>query len=265
MQLGIMWPTRCTLVQLKMTSQDRRMAHGFGDLVMTDERLQRRQREREQTKAPRQGVSRSGGGDVPRTPSGPSGSDDGRGRHPFNGWKSLAAVATVAAVAVAGFMAFSSGPAVDSVTEAEAQSRATAYSALLASPGLALELVATSDIEKAISSVPDSVTEEQREELRADVNEGRIKLAWITLWDTHAEDGDILRLESSSSFPIEVMALHTKTTIAIPYPADGNVVVTGVKDGGGGITIAVESGAARIDWPTMAPGDTLNLPVMQGF
>ncbi|MCZ8017219.1 MAG: hypothetical protein O9274_16070 [Limnobacter sp.] len=177
----------------------------------------------------------------------------------------MAAVATVAAVAVAGFMAFSSGPAVDSVTEAEAQSRATAYSALLASPGLALELVATSDIEKAISSVPDSVTEEQREELRADVNEGRIKLAWITLWDTHAEDGDILRLESSSSFPIEVMALHTKTTIAIPYPADGNVVVTGVKDGGGGITIAVESGAARIDWPTMAPGDTLNLPVMQGF
>ena len=54
------------------------------------------------------------------------------------------------------------------------------------------------------------------------------------------------------------------TTFAIPYPADGNVLVTGVYDGGGGITIALESGAAQIAWPTMQPGDSLRLPVIPG-
>ena len=80
--------------------------------------------------------------------------------------------------------------------------------------------------------MPDTVSEEQREQLRSDIDKGHVKLAWLTLWDTHAEDGDILRFESTASFPIEVMALNAKTTIAIPYPADGNVVVTGVRDGG---------------------------------
>ena len=107
----------------------------------------------------------------------------------------------------------------------------------------------------------DNVAEETREEIREQINQGRMQLAWVTLWDTHAEDGDVLRFESSSSIPIDVMALNAKTTFAIPYPVDGQVTVTGVKDGGGGITIALESGATSIAWPTMMPGDQLDLPV----
>ncbi|MCA0871437.1 hypothetical protein LCL97_11415 [Seohaeicola saemankumensis] len=170
-----------------------------------------------------------------------------------------------AALALAGFLAFDGGPAADNVTNAEMQDRTAAYQTLVASPGLALSRVSAEDIETAIAGMPDTVSKEQREQLRSDIDSGRVKLAWLTLWDTHAEDGDILRFESTASFPIEVMALNAKTTIAIPYPADGNVVVTGVRDGGGGITIALESGATQIAWPTMAPGDTLNLPVTQGL
>lgn len=207
-----------------------------------------------------EGSDGGSGGDGGSRGGGPTGSGGGG----FN-WKPVAAVGSVAALALAAFLAFGGGPAADNVTTAEMQDRTAAYQALVASPGLALSLVSAEDVDTAIAGMPDTVSDEQREQLRSDIDTGRVKLAWLTLWDTHAEDGDILRFESTASFPIEVMALNAKTTIAIPYPADGNVVVTGVRDGGGGITIALESGAARIAWPTMAPGDTLNLPVTQGF
>ncbi len=178
----------------------------------------------------------------------------------FN-WKPIAAIAFAVALAAAGYFGSGGGAAIDQVSEAAVQSRTAAYQTLITGPGLPLAYVAPEEIDRAIADMPPNVTTQQREQLRAEIDQGRTKLAWLTLWDTHAQDGDVLRFESSTSFPIEVTALNAKTTIAIPYPADGKVVVTGVHDGGGGITIALESGAAKIDWPTMAPGDTLDLPV----
>lgn len=177
--------------------------------------------------------------------------------------KPLLALAVAGAVGLGALFAFQGGG--DSVTDEETRSRTAAYQTLSAGAGLPVQFVAPGDIDDAIAGMPESVTTEQREQLRAEISEGRTKLAWLTLWDTHAEDGDILRFDSTSSFPVEVTALNAKTTIALPFPADGNVVVTGVRDGGGGITIALESGATQIAWPTMQPGDTLNLPVTPGF
>jgi hypothetical protein len=176
----------------------------------------------------------------------------------------MAAIAVVAAIGVA-YFGFGGGGVGDQVSEADIQAQQTAYQSLLATPGLPLTYIAPEDVEKAIEEMPASVTTEQRQQLRAEIKQGRTKLAWLTLWDTHAEDGDILRFESSSSIPVEVTALNSKTTIAIPYPASGEVLVTGVYDGGGGITIALESGATQIAWPTMQPGDTLKLPVTPGY
>ncbi|WP_375230769.1 hypothetical protein [Roseobacter sp. S98] len=152
------------------------------------------------------------------------------------------------------------------ITDAENQTRLAAHQTLLATPGgLPVKMVGADEVDDALASMPESVSEETREEMRQQIVQGGLQLAWVTLWDTHAEDGDILRFESSSSIPVEVLALNARTTIAIPYPADGNVLVTGVKDGGGGITIALESGAASIAWPTMAEGDQLLLPITPGF
>lgn len=175
--------------------------------------------------------------------------------------KPLIAIAAAAAVAVGAFFLTGSGGGVDSISDSDNAARIAQYQTLTAGPGMPLSMIDAEDVEQAIADMPASVSEETREEIRTAVNQGRIQLAWLTLWDTHAEDGDILRFESSTSIPIEVMALNAKTTVAIPYPADGQVLVTGVVDGGGGITIGLESGATQILWPTMAPGDTLNLPV----
>lgn len=198
------------------------------------------------------------GGHVHDQPSESGGEQrDAKGR---SRWMPILAVALAVLLGAGAYFGISSG-IVDQVSDAEIQAQKTEYQALLTSPGLPLKYVAAEDIDKAIDNMPPNVTAKQREELRNDLNAGRTRLAWVTLWDTQAEDGDVLRFESNATFPIEVTALNAKTTIAIPYPSNGKILVTGVYDGGGGITIALESGAAMINWPTMAPGDTLTLPV----
>lgn len=204
-----------------------------------------------------------GGSSGDGTRGGPGGSSAADG---WRGWLRLPRSAIALAVAVAiGIGTYVALPATDSISTQQNEARVAQYEALVAAGGMPLELVSLEDMDIAIASLPENVSQEQREELRTAVEAGHVQLAWLTVWDTHVEDGDVLRFESSVSFPIEVMALKRKTTIAIPLPPEGTVRVTGVRDGGGGITIGLESGAARIEWPTMQPGDTLDLPVRPAF
>lgn len=238
---------------------------------MPSETPRERQRQQER-QAPRPGGGRpssesgglepSAGEEARRAGSGGGGAGGGGGGVR---WKPIVAIALAAALALGtGFAFMGGGGAKDSVSQAEVQQRTAAYQALLATPGLPLAFVKAEEVEQAVASLPPSVTLAQRAELREQVDQGRVRLAWVTLWDSHAEDGDTLRFESASSFPIEIVAMNAKTTFAIPYPADGKVLVTGVHDGGGGITVVLESGATRIAWPTMQPGDRLTLPVTPG-
>lgn len=233
---------------------------------MTNERQRQRQNVRRRPgNAQSQIETESGTAPAPATGTGEASDGASAKERPGStGWlrPALLAVA-VAAVGAVAYFGLSGGG--DQITEAENQSRTAAHQALLAGPGLPVKLVSADEVDSALASMPDSVPEETREAMRSQIDQGNLQLAWVTLWDTHAEDGDILRFESSTSIPIEVMALNAPTTFAIPYPADGQVLVTGVKDGGGGITIALESGATSIAWPTMAPGDTLRLPITPGF
>jgi hypothetical protein len=89
----------------------------------------------------------------------------------------------------------------------------------------------------------------------------RLRLAWITLWDTDAEDGDAVRIDSAG-FSRTLTLSKQPVTIAIPVPPDSIVEVTGVRDGeGGGITVGLASGGARAVFPIMSVGQTLGLRV----
>ncbi len=195
------------------------------------------------------GAGAGGGG----RPPGEEPSGGARLRKPL--WTLAGAAAVAVAVAAGAFFALD-GPVSD--TDADSQARRQAYEQFKAAGGMGLEMVAPEDVDRAIESIPEP---QAREQIREDVQQGRVQLAWLTLRDTHAEDGDVLRFETKGVAPVEVMALNTPTTLAIPYPVDGKVFVTGVTDGGGGITIELKSGATQIAWPTMRVGDTLELPV----
>jgi hypothetical protein len=89
----------------------------------------------------------------------------------------------------------------------------------------------------------------------------RLQLAWLTLWDTDVEDGDVVRIDSAG-YSRTVTLTKAPLTFAIPVPPTGVVTVTGIRDGdGGGITVGLASGGARAVFPIMSAGQVLGLRV----
>lgn len=156
---------------------------------------------------------------------------------------------------------FGLGASGDTVTDAESQQISASFQSVVAAGGIPLQLVKAEEVEQAIESMP----EEVRAEVRTEVQGGTLRLAWVSVRDTHAEDGDIVSFKAEGVPSIDVEARNAWKTVAIPYPPSGHVGVTGVRDGGGGITVAIRSGAAEVAWPTMQVSDTFALPVTPGF
>jgi hypothetical protein len=87
------------------------------------------------------------------------------------------------------------------------------------------------------------------------------RLAWITLWDTDVQDGDVVRIDSQG-YSRTITLTKRGETFAVPVPANGIVTVTGIKDGdGGGITVGLASGGAKAVFPIMSTGQSLGLRV----
>jgi hypothetical protein len=89
----------------------------------------------------------------------------------------------------------------------------------------------------------------------------RLKLVWVTLWDTDSEDGDTVRLDSLGYSRTVVLAKQP-LTFAIPVSGDGVVTLTGVRDGeGGGITVGLSSGTSSAVLPIMSEGQVIKLKI----
>lgn len=168
----------------------------------------------------------------------------------------------------------------DSVDSAEANARAVAFAAL---EPLQLSIVSAEDVAKAINGMgldaagktavmaavqnatPDAKVPDAAAPAAVtsapESQAVRSHLAWITLWDTDAEDGDAVRIDSQG-YSRTITLAKQPVTFAIPVPLDGVVKVTGIRDGeGGGITVGLASGASRAIFPIMSVGQTLGLRV----
>ena len=89
----------------------------------------------------------------------------------------------------------------------------------------------------------------------------RVRLVWITLWDTDVEDGDVVRIDSQG-YSRTIRLTKKGDTFAVPVPASGVIQVTGVSDGdGGGITVGLASGGVKAIFPVMSEGQVLGLQV----
>jgi hypothetical protein len=180
-------------------------------------------------------------------------------------WSTVAAsaVATgVVALAMAGgFHALGVGSAADHVSDP--QSRRVQFAALGA---LELNAVAPADTEAALDTMP--LPAASREALQRALasplpaaGSPPVRLAWVSLWDTNAEDGDVVRIESQG-YARTVRLTKAPQRIAIPVPPSGVVNVVGVKDGeGGGITVGLASGGRQAIFPIMSEGQVLGLKV----
>lgn len=92
------------------------------------------------------------------------------------------------------------------------------------------------------------------------VSTGATTLAQIVLWDFAAQDGDVVHI-ASAGYEIDVPLTNEPRAVAIPVDASRTIKLSGVRDGGGGITVGIQSGAGKVSLPVISPGQVLALPV----
>ena len=85
-------------------------------------------------------------------------------------------------------------------------------------------------------------------------------LAWVVLWDFATEDGDAVNL-SSAGYEIVITLSNKPTPVAIPVDANHAIQLTGISDGGGGITVGIKSDTNNISLPILPVGEVLRIPV----
>lgn len=102
---------------------------------------------------------------------------------------------------------------------------------------------------------------ETREQIIANIQTGEKKLGSITLWDNFDQDGDIVQIQTGGVV-ITVPVAHLPTTFLIPYKPGQPLLITGVHDGGGGITAAIATNSGEVPLPVITIGQTIELPLL---
>lgn len=102
--------------------------------------------------------------------------------------------------------------------------------------------------------------EPQARQVMADAQAQRVRLSWIQLSDNFDQDGDVVRL-SVGSYSRVVQLWNAPAVLAIPVPVGTPVVLSGVRDGGGGITVAVGTRDGAVAVPPLQPGQSVVLPL----
>jgi hypothetical protein len=156
----------------------------------------------------------------------------------------------------------------DNISEAKKAELVAGYTQMKA---VSVDRVSEQEIEKALDTM--RLLPDQRQQLRTKASEQSAKtspeagtagdessLVWITVWDFASADGDVVHI-SSAGYETNVTLLKVQTRIAVPVDASKTVKITGMHDGGGGITLGVKSGASPISLPVLGTGQTLTLAV----
>lgn len=189
---------------------------------------------------------------------------------PASGWKLITiGVVLVASIGYAMNAAWNLAP-VDRISDA---TKAELTAKFLALESVKLEPVAKQDIDTALNSM--GLSPDQRRSLQETLTINNTEhnsqsklsqpdnaaLVWVNLWDSVSADGDIVTV-SSAGYSVEILLQKAHARIAIPIDeATSEITITGVRDGGGGITLGVQSGYAPTILPVMRVGEVLSLPV----
>lgn len=95
-----------------------------------------------------------------------------------------------------------------------------------------------------------------RAALEKDVTSNKVVLATLTLWDDEAEDGDVVQVQGAG-FTQTVRIAHAPQVVVVPLTGGSTFQVTGVHDGGGGITVALKANGRDVPLPVMDEGQSV--------
>ena len=86
-----------------------------------------------------------------------------------------------------------------------------------------------------------------------------VKLGKLMLWDNFDQDGDVVQI-STEGLSVTIPLSHTPQTYYVPFRAGAPIQITGIVDGGGGITAAIGTSSGEVPLPIMATGQTIVIP-----
>ena len=172
----------------------------------------------------------------------------------FDGGNSGGAVATATA---------------DNLTQAEKDARAQQFSAV---PRYALRRLDANEARSVIQNLP--LPDAQKAALTENIapatpagqtqpaqpawENGGQQMVELVLWDNVAEDGDVVQV-SSLGYSQTITITHAKQTMYFPAQYDVPVTITGIHDGGGGITLGFTGSGQPVSLPVMAEGQVISL------
>lgn len=98
----------------------------------------------------------------------------------------------------------------------------------------------------------------EKARLRKKLAESPIRIGAITLWDTVDEDGDQITV-TAAGFTQTLTILHKPETFFVPYLPGGSLRISGVHDGGGGITLGAQTTLGKLPLPYMDVGQVIEV------
>ncbi len=102
------------------------------------------------------------------------------------------------------------------------------------------------------------------EQLAQDVQQERVSMAWVELWDSEFADGDIVRVESSG-FVTDVTLAKAPTVLALPVTAGSPLRITtvfgGHDDDAQVATVGVSTKGGTVFLPYLPVAQSITLPL----
>ena len=84
------------------------------------------------------------------------------------------------------------------------------------------------------------------------------RMVELTVWDDVEEDGDVVQIQSTER--TETVALtHSPQTVLIPVQEGAPLTITGVRDGGGGITLGFSGAGQPVSLPVLGEGESIQI------
>jgi hypothetical protein len=145
----------------------------------------------------------------------------------------------------------------DDVPWQEAQHRAAALAGL---SSIGAAPVAQAEESAAVDTL--GLPPVARAQIASDVQAGRVRLVWLSLYDSDAEDGDAVLIRSGT-FTHSMVLTHAPVAVPIPVVDGAAVTITGTVDGGGGgVTVGMVTPQGPLPLPPLSVGQTITLPLL---
>ena len=161
--------------------------------------------------------------------------------------------------AAAGTVAAGVPAATDHLTAAQINARAEQFARQAVYP---VRAVPATEVQQRVDAMPldDAAKWQLKNTLLQGAQDGAAatRLVELTLWDDMEEDGDIVMV-SSAGYSQQVNLMHAPQTLVFPTIAGNPVTITGVRDGGGGITLGFTGSGVPAALPVLAEGQIVDL------